>query len=885
MTALVDERLTPAEANASLHSRSLQDKDALEIPRDVTISERRSWSTRSSRSKPIASSLPRVLIAATASLAAVYLVLRCFQGLAVSYRQNEANRGLAAAGHGAGGQCSGDDSGDDDLSGLFDKELEGETAEDWISEGEENIEFYEEETELREGRGFTAGWEDRNMPARAQRIFSHYLDRIEVMSRLCMGLLKLMPSELYQSLAYRMGKILATQLGILSLNPPSLENERARAGEALLTMLASAQYLHNRTQEGLRISRMIKSLSDLVAVIKEPRLDTMRISANHHQKRVTGVFSLVKAINGYLMGVTSVLRRPAIYPEETIPTEEIERQMRLLDTLFEMQRDRILGDPTTHWFLLVSQAKASQFLLFTRAMSRAAKDVKIAPIHAFEQALNKAVQDAGGVPYLPLIKQTQQESSRKQREQTKDSSRSSPAEDAAAVAARSSLRATAPVFQPRQSTLMSSSAPLTTWPKAAEGISPGPSLQSAFLSRTESGPKPSSTPYEDLGARPKYPASIPWSTHIPEEESEYLQRPPYPTDWDPQGYQRTREEFQGDADIFSRKQAIWTSSFQEEYTGGEEGWEFPTDHDEDSSGGEATATTPPLDAPESFQGQQGSQTWQAQRYTEEEEYLTGWQRVKSGPHSWRRQRRTRHSPDLVSEKVESVPELPRGDAPSEAGDASWEKAASTGFASPRLPSDPSEYGDVWTPLPRKETPSRPPAPPGFEHYYSSTAKKPAADAPLQAPREPEHHAAGRESWTLRTTATGTASSSGPLPSPGMLSGEAGRPPRSFLSPHSHPTGFTSGLFPPASPGVLSDASRGTAGLAGVQPHPSFGDSTGSPWTVPTEEAAGWHHRQPWSSGGQLPGSEEEEESAQVEEGIAEMWKNINIWDDESSDES
>ncbi|CDI74816.1 hypothetical protein, conserved [Eimeria praecox] len=406
MSAFPDERLPVPGAHAILQNRNNQDEEGVEAHK-VFTSGGPLGLVQHSKTRPFAPSLGRVIAAILTSLAAAYLVLRCFQGIAEGYRQHEATRALSAGGYDSEDQkCTSEGRGGIPQNPSY---LEGEEpayGAMYLAADDEN----DDEIDLSvAGEAFEELWKNRNLPPQAERIFAHYLARIVSTASLCVELKTKLKREDYFIMVNRVGKILATQLGLLSLNPPSLEPCRVRAGMALLELLSTTKVSQHDTEDVRYIGRQNRSLETLVKAIMSPRLDSAEMTGRHHQKRVVGIFRLVRAINGHMMGCISTLRYLINYPGSTLPEEEIRRQLKLLQILFETQRARCLLDSTTFWFLLCCQRNLSQFLLFSRRLAFQYCGKPISPFKEFEARLNETIESAGGTAYIPLEQDAKKE--------------------------------------------------------------------------------------------------------------------------------------------------------------------------------------------------------------------------------------------------------------------------------------------------------------------------------------------------------------------------------------------------------------------------------------------------------------------------------------------
>lgn len=857
MSLFSDEHIRLAGADVILHNSKLQELDSVESSRDAT-SEKHFWPPQRPMARPFASSLTRVLAVALASLAVAYLVLRCFHGLYVGYRQGGASRALASWEGNAGDQCS--DNGGEDESLNLTTHGTGEAPEDWIGYADDADLIGLELSRVIDSFPDEEGWENRDMPTRARSIFAHYLERIEAMATLCGELEPKLKQDHFFSVVNRVSKILVTQLGLLSLNPTELESNRERAGEAIVGLLKRTTAPIDGDGELLRLKNMNRSLVDLTRAVMRPREDTKSMTSNFHKKRVLGAFKMLQIINGHLMNILANLRILVNYPNAVMTPAEIETQIKLLEILQVHLLDRMFYDQTAFWHLKRAQKYISQYLLFNKVEAFVHANKQIPPSAQFEADLNNDMKQAGGMAYIPLS-----------RLHTGGKSPEGGFQPLLEASASSSSSSGESLGHSEGSFISSAFHPTTTSPLAQQlnqaarglGIRPVTQTPTAFGTRIPQ-PSPSSSPSLEAGYLDHQ--------HI------HRSRSAYPTVRDPSGPQ----DLEDLSESPQSASGTWGSSSKGHF--GHAHGQLLRGYGSSSSAVETGDGLPRLAPPRSF----------IQRVppTVQHHHPHGFKApgrsghvpsvgIEEGPiwHDGRQRYPTTYAPQAT----EFYPGSPHGEDSTATGPEAWWSKGRVPLASPRHPAQRStHYRDARQSLQPTTPAVRPP--PGFYSVRMQTPMPPRASTSFSHPISPSLKShTGISDSSLRSFSVPVTR----MPPDGAAPRHRQTPPP--LAPRFQRLTFTSP--PPRAPfSGAPDASPWTSQPAEAMSssgfHAAGEEASQAAWPPPTPGALGWQH-EPFQSADQerrRRGTDSEEEILEILERVTKRLGEMITDEDESSDE-
>lgn len=351
---------------------------------------------RQARKKPSAPSAFLLLAVTLASLATTYVLIRCFYAIAYIQRHGTTHRLLASGGFYLDYSCLGEGDQDEEEEESYALQVQRKGA----SVSLEGDESPTAPPRVRDDSDLDK-WGNRQLPEDVRDRFASFLQRIEHSAVLCEALLQMLKPEHAIQITNIMLRILVAQLGVLSLNPPDLEPQRAQAGGRLLLLAYRGRErsgCYTYLQFFLNENVWLRNLAEAVSM---PRADALEMSPHHHKKRVTGVLREISIVNIYIVAALGGLERMSRRAVGYLDDSAVETQLRVLEAVQGVQLRRFLTDKTTYWFLRYCQRRTHNYILFTREQEQLYASNNYTSMKEFQNELEQKVQEAGGLPWNP----------------------------------------------------------------------------------------------------------------------------------------------------------------------------------------------------------------------------------------------------------------------------------------------------------------------------------------------------------------------------------------------------------------------------------------------------------------------------------------------------
>ncbi|CDJ41866.1 hypothetical protein, conserved [Eimeria tenella] len=372
------------------------------------------------------------------TLVAVYFLLRCSRLIGVERKSFHLTRSLAAA---AGGLCHSKNAPDDDNGGYNGRlrKFAGFSGQQVLRDGsisrqdtshgppriaqeEEPDEFLDDmldEAGLDESGLDEAGlgslpeecdgselhlWEERKLPPSFKRRVLNVLRKMAVVPKVCSSLLPALTCAQRVRVTYHVMRLIALDLGALSLVREDLEPKRENVGDSLISLASeclqqSGEGVH---LEGRRIA--IRELMSLCKEIKQPRRHLVEKSPLKYKKKMISLLGTaglaVKICLGALEGLSELMRNNSTKLVESI----VGQQADVIEAIFRIHSDHIARDGSLRAHIIGCQKRTGVFALLGRYHMHVSRG-NILPVKDLRERIIDAARSAGGLlpPRRPCI--------------------------------------------------------------------------------------------------------------------------------------------------------------------------------------------------------------------------------------------------------------------------------------------------------------------------------------------------------------------------------------------------------------------------------------------------------------------------------------------------
>ncbi|CDJ69548.1 hypothetical protein, conserved [Eimeria necatrix] len=379
------------------------------------------------------------------TLVVVYFLLRCSRLIGFERKSFHLSRSLAAA---AGGLCNlenapGDDNGGyngrlqnftgisgqqvpqngsilrQDTShgppGIAQEEATDEFLEDMLDEDDLDEADFDDAVLESLSEEFDDSdlhlWENRQLPPAFKRRVVTVMRQMAMASKLCSSLLPALTCAQRLRLTFHVLRLIALDLGALSLVKEDLQPRREKVGDSLIS-LASQCLQQSGDGVNLQGRRMaIRELKSLCEELKKPRLLQKEKSPLKYKKKMISLLGTaglaVKLCVGALQGLSELMRDSTKLVERIVG-----QQATVIEAIFRTHSDHIARDGSLRAHIVGSQKRAGVFPLLGRYHMHVSR-ASIAPVKALRERLIDAARSAGGLlpPRRPCITYCRSDSS------------------------------------------------------------------------------------------------------------------------------------------------------------------------------------------------------------------------------------------------------------------------------------------------------------------------------------------------------------------------------------------------------------------------------------------------------------------------------------------
>ncbi|CDJ62716.1 hypothetical protein, conserved [Eimeria necatrix] len=406
-------------SSASTHSHSR--RNAVQSSADGSF-----FVQRAPKSKLFPLSLAPRLCAVFSSLAVAYVLLLCFRSIGAGRQQASPARSLAAGGY---GPCRSDflhdDEEDDDgetggwaqrlVQSLLQEQRMSPPQQAFQSQGNVGLprdEGYFAGQAVQGTSGDVAGggsspdsskthdlhlWVNRNMPTCEREFLLRTFGRIVQATRLCGSLLTVMTCRQRLYFTFHVVRLLALDLGALTLVKEDIEPTRSAVGDCLI-QLAKQSLERGGDDEGNEGDRIaLRELIVLIREIKKPRLIDQEKTPTKYKKKMISILATSDTVLRNCLGVLRGLHRlQQSLSLRKLPASVLVQQLGVLKALYHVHADYLARDGSLRAHILECQKRTRLYVFFGREHFKLSKG-KILPVKELQSQISAAVRAAGGL--------------------------------------------------------------------------------------------------------------------------------------------------------------------------------------------------------------------------------------------------------------------------------------------------------------------------------------------------------------------------------------------------------------------------------------------------------------------------------------------------------
>ena len=263
--------------------------------------------------------------------------------------------------------------------------------------------------EGRSGRGFAPRlregetlqmWDQRNLPPHVEQEVITMFEQMIHCASSCRLVVRAMTRQQRLRLVNHMGRLLALQLGALSLVQEHLERFRTRLGDALLKLCNEA-LLRSGQETHLEESRQrIRELQAVVEKLKQPRpRSELNVPHVYRPKMVSLVRTGTVVVEVCIKVLEGLSNFEAVNKSKP-PPDLITQLALVLSYVYEAHSSYIGRDSLLRQHILNCQKCVESQPLLSRRHAQSRNEL-IPPLDVLVQQIRQAVRDAGGIPQSP----------------------------------------------------------------------------------------------------------------------------------------------------------------------------------------------------------------------------------------------------------------------------------------------------------------------------------------------------------------------------------------------------------------------------------------------------------------------------------------------------
>lgn len=239
-------------------------------------------------------------------------------------------------------------------------------------------------------------WANRNLPTYAEMLFVSVYSRMMETASACRSLLGVLAHSQRVRLSCEVIRLLALELGALSLVREHLEHLRSNLGEAIVQLGVDALKPSGAPPTIDRHSRHIRELIALVFELKQPRPATEESVATRYRRKMISILQTATGVVGYSLGVLEGLLKLKVGESLALSRSAFEQQMDVLTGLFDVHSAQISMDPALRFYIVNCQKRTGMYPILGRRHHLITSQC-LPPLRDMMKEIHQVVEIAGGL--------------------------------------------------------------------------------------------------------------------------------------------------------------------------------------------------------------------------------------------------------------------------------------------------------------------------------------------------------------------------------------------------------------------------------------------------------------------------------------------------------
>ncbi|CDJ68485.1 hypothetical protein ENH_00053650 [Eimeria necatrix] len=242
-------------------------------------------------------------------------------------------------------------------------------------------------------------WENRHLPWPVKERLKDMFSRMVRASKLCRSLLPILKSTQRLRLAHVVMRILALDLGAISLVRLDIESSRTSLGDALITLGFECLGGSGNDAKHDDMRRSILQLMALVDKLRQPRRIRHEFSALKYRKKMVSMMGTAGLVLKNCLGVLDGLLQSNYADTPKLTEEVLEQQLSVLEALYNVHADHISKDYLLREYILWCQEQTGERALLDNYLEDLS-NVVIPKLNKLKIQIKDTIKSAGGL--LPL---------------------------------------------------------------------------------------------------------------------------------------------------------------------------------------------------------------------------------------------------------------------------------------------------------------------------------------------------------------------------------------------------------------------------------------------------------------------------------------------------
>ncbi|CDJ42453.1 hypothetical protein ETH_00018560 [Eimeria tenella] len=240
-------------------------------------------------------------------------------------------------------------------------------------------------------------WESRNMPVEEEQRLLRLLESMKEAASSCRSLLPMLTNRERPQMTYQVLKLLALDLGAISLVREDKEPYRKAVGDSLIQLANDALQQVDDCAGCRKLRGKIENLKALINELKKPRPLPKEKRADKYKRKMIAILATAEVALKNCLGVLNgLLQLRQDISGGQLPPQIVEQQIEVLKSIFRVHADHLARDGSLRQHILHCQKRTGVYALLTADHFKVSSDA-IAPVKELINRILEAVRAAGGL--------------------------------------------------------------------------------------------------------------------------------------------------------------------------------------------------------------------------------------------------------------------------------------------------------------------------------------------------------------------------------------------------------------------------------------------------------------------------------------------------------